>query len=427
MISNVRLRGFSFGTVREDATDQSTGPVAVGAEISGVGGYASSEVSIDGTIQTAALTAAVEDYDPSNAPLDKVTEVSVSAFGFMRDKLTLLAEPEFVEEAVSLHGPLIATVTAKATIEGRSAQLDDKYWLAAEYNFLQSSSGEMSSLGGPERVTRTNELDGISTSELQLSLEEGSYTAEINAVFNLTFRASLGYFEGKVSEGQLSAIRFRDGATPEELGIQLDFCSGRRSPNTPEDFDGDGLSDLAELDLGTDPENPDTDEDGLLDGIEVDIAEGTGCPSPLNPDSDGDSLPDGLEIEIGTSPCSPDTDGDGLDDDVDPTPTVPGFPADFVEQHVRLLSAEIQALGVSAFTARTDRGARGRQNALATRLLTVARLINRDRPRAVIAILSSVLQRVDGAASPPDWMYDSIQKTKIAAELRFWIEFSRSN
>jgi hypothetical protein len=31
----------------------------------------------------------------------------------------------------------------------------------------------------------------------------------------------------------------------------------------PEDLDGDGLSDIEEIELGTDPENPDTDGDGL--------------------------------------------------------------------------------------------------------------------------------------------------------------------
>src|SRR5690606_2932203 len=35
------------------------------------------------------------------------------------------------------------------------------------------------------------------------------------------------------------------------------------------DRDGDGLTDVEEIRLGTDPGNPDTDGDGLLDGQEV--------------------------------------------------------------------------------------------------------------------------------------------------------------
>jgi MYXO-CTERM domain-containing protein len=68
------------------------------------------------------------------------------------------------------------------------------------------------------------------------------------------------------------------------------------------DADADGLSNLEEQDpaLNTDPDNPDTDEDGLLDGIEV----RGGNPgnvldpqnrrtNPLEPDTDSDLLCDG--------------------------------------------------------------------------------------------------------------------------------------
>lgn len=78
-----------------------------------------------------------------------------------------------------------------------------------------------------------------------------------------------------------------------------------------EDSDGDGLPNQQEVDIGTDPFNPDTDGDGLSDGEEV-LRRGT---DPLNPDSDGDSLTDGEEVlQRGTDPLNPDTDGDGLND-----------------------------------------------------------------------------------------------------------------
>ena len=41
-------------------------------------------------------------------------------------------------------------------------------------------------------------------------------------------------------------------------------------PSSTLDCDGDGLTDAEELDIGTDPTNPDTDEDGMADGWEVD-------------------------------------------------------------------------------------------------------------------------------------------------------------
>ncbi|PWB49591.1 MAG: hypothetical protein C3F13_19550 [Anaerolineales bacterium] len=77
-----------------------------------------------------------------------------------------------------------------------------------------------------------------------------------------------------------------------------------------QDTDGDGLINQRELELGTDPKNADSDNDGLLDGIEV-YQLGT---NPLNPDSDGDALIDGKEVQLKLNPLNPDTDGDGLRD-----------------------------------------------------------------------------------------------------------------
>jgi hypothetical protein len=68
------------------------------------------------------------------------------------------------------------------------------------------------------------------------------------------------------------------------------------------DTDGDGLTNLQEYQLGTDPRNPDTDGDGIPDGQEVQL--GT---NPLDPDTDHDELSDGQELKLGTNPLSPDT------------------------------------------------------------------------------------------------------------------------
>ena len=77
------------------------------------------------------------------------------------------------------------------------------------------------------------------------------------------------------------------------------------------DFDGDGLSNLTEIQLGTAFDNPDTDEDGLIDGLEVNFYK----TNPLVTDTDGDGLSDEAEVNIyHTDPIFADTDGDGLDD-----------------------------------------------------------------------------------------------------------------
>ena len=79
------------------------------------------------------------------------------------------------------------------------------------------------------------------------------------------------------------------------------------------DSDADGLSDDDEAALGTDPTDPDTDDDGLEDGDEVHV-HGT---DPLVADTDVDGLLDGFEVTHGLDPKTPgdealDTDGDGL-------------------------------------------------------------------------------------------------------------------
>lgn len=71
------------------------------------------------------------------------------------------------------------------------------------------------------------------------------------------------------------------------------------------DSDDDGLSNIKEFELGTKPFNPDTDNDGLTDGDEVNIY-GT---DPLKYDTDDDGISDGDEVALGTDPLSPTTDG----------------------------------------------------------------------------------------------------------------------
>ncbi len=84
------------------------------------------------------------------------------------------------------------------------------------------------------------------------------------------------------------------------------------------DSDGDGLYDYQET-YGlagalTDPNDSDSDDDGLSDGEEL-LTYGT---NPNNPDMDGDGLSDYDEVmTYGTNPNNPDTDGDGYSDPVE--------------------------------------------------------------------------------------------------------------
>ena len=77
-----------------------------------------------------------------------------------------------------------------------------------------------------------------------------------------------------------------------------------------EDYDGDGLTNLQEIDYGTSLTLKDTDNDGLTDYEEI-FVYGT---DPLNPDTDGDGINDGDEIKLGLDPLSADSDNDGIPD-----------------------------------------------------------------------------------------------------------------
>ncbi len=83
--------------------------------------------------------------------------------------------------------------------------------------------------------------------------------------------------------------------TPEEIDEQILF--GEKIIDT----DSDGLDDVRENSIGTDPLNWDTDGDELSDGDEVIIWK----TNPLNVDTDGDTYEDGLEIKNGYSPTGP--------------------------------------------------------------------------------------------------------------------------
>jgi hypothetical protein len=90
------------------------------------------------------------------------------------------------------------------------------------------------------------------------------------------------------------------------------------------DSDGDGLTDTQEVDLGTNPISSDSDGDGLPDGFEVNIL-GT---DPLDldgdtdnngvldkdEDPDGDGLTNIQEYNLGSNPNSKDSDNDGVSD-----------------------------------------------------------------------------------------------------------------
>jgi len=70
------------------------------------------------------------------------------------------------------------------------------------------------------------------------------------------------------------------------------------------DYDEDGLNNIEEYELWTDPTNPDTDSDGIPDGWEVDYGFNPLDASDSDADSDGDGLTNLEEYLGATDPIS---------------------------------------------------------------------------------------------------------------------------
>lgn len=122
---------------------------------------------------------------------------------------------------------------------------------------------------------------------------------ETSAGYNFTLNDNIDYYFKSVGKG-------RDALWSAMIGITLVRLEGRSG-----DPDMDGLPNYLEKELGTKPNNPDTDGDGIGDGDEYKIY-GT---NPLRTDSDKDGLDDGSEIvRYKTNPVKSDSDDDGLTD-----------------------------------------------------------------------------------------------------------------
>ena len=106
-------------------------------------------------------------------------------------------------------------------------------------------------------------------------------------------------------------------------------------PDDQVDSDGDGLKNVDEETLGTDPHNPDTDGDGLTDKQEVDIHL-----DPLDADTDDDGLADGadgMDDPDGdrlVNARDPDSDDDGVLDGTETGKTAPIEPFEYTGEGV---------------------------------------------------------------------------------------------
>lgn len=173
------------------------------------------------------------------------------------------------------------------------------------------SPQDASACNDPEYGTTFLDLDDLFTtaaSEGVWAFVDGPATATPNT-------SNIIDFEG-LPDGEYVFSYTTTGAeapcsnSSEEISVSVSSCDT--------DDDGDGLLGGIEASLGTDPDNPDTDGDGINDGDEV-------GDDPNNPiDTDGDGIIDALESN------TEDEDNDGTVDQLDPGNTNPCVPDDSI-------------------------------------------------------------------------------------------------
>lgn len=164
-----------------------------------------------------------------------------------------------------------------------------------------------------EEVTNTDPLDPDSNSNRTTTDESNNGVTDDEEDFDGDSITTMEEF--RFGTDPLSADSDEDG-----LNDSYELQITGTSPTNPdsntngisdgaEDQDGDGLPNVQEADIGTDPNLADSDSDGLNDGNE--IVEDT---DPFDDDTDDDFLKDGTEVQspFNTNPNDPDTDGDGV-------------------------------------------------------------------------------------------------------------------
>jgi Bacterial TSP3 repeat len=192
------------------------------------------------------------------------------------------------------------------------------------------------------------------------------------------------------------------------------------NPTNPDDpdSDNDGLNDGTEdtnkngaLDVGeTNPNNPDSDADLLTDGCEVN---GTNPTNPVDADTDDDTLTDGQEdadkdcslADVGvteTDPNNADTDGDGLNDALEPQ--LGTNPLDPDTDDDGIPDGQDTEFIESAINALPDSAfkALGLRTALLTRLGTVQEWVADGKVDQALSQLDAISQKLDGCGTQPD-------------------------
>jgi hypothetical protein len=140
----------------------------------------------------------------------------------------------------------------------------------------------------------------------------------------LFFGSALSHLERRSVEAMLLGKYRGEGigmTDQDEDGMPAwwELSFGGMSLTAGNDLDADGLTNLAESQFTSDPNLPDSDGDTLPDAFELAVATSPWIPGlgASESDADGDGLTLLTELTLGTDPDLADSDGDGIDDGVE--------------------------------------------------------------------------------------------------------------
>jgi len=219
----------------------------------------------------------------------------VTLFG-QSDLFTLAANQSLTLPAITLGnttpiptGITISTTTPTLTQAGQTTQLTTM----ATYSDGSTQNISASSAGTQYRTSNAT-IAVISSEGLVTAVSSGTVVIQ-----------ALNEGEQGILNIQVVIAGANNGGIPNSW-ILTNFCpnfsAGTTCPQLTdpafpaEDPDHDGLTNLQEFQLGTNPNNPDTDGDGLTDGQEALVYH----TNPLLFSTDGTGISDGIEVQTGT-------------------------------------------------------------------------------------------------------------------------------
>ena len=252
----------------------------------------------------------VDDGEPDG---QQSVSISASATGWRGDRETLLVK-DAAPKALLLELP----ASVSEATGGATAQVYVADAVSSDLTITLSSSNTDQLVVSPTQVTIPAGETSASflVRAIDDTVKDGDVTVTITATADGWAGASQEVMARDDDLGEQKGL-------PSHLLLSILFQSYADNFAGPHDGDGDGILDSIERRGGTDPNNPDTDYDGISDGEEDANRNGQVDPGETDPtqwDSDGDGINDKEELDAGSDPlvaeqsATTDSDGDGLTD-----------------------------------------------------------------------------------------------------------------